>query len=87
MFLRIKNFFYLLSIVVFTFLVTKYYFSDVNKEIINKSRTFYLDHLNSNLDNLPVLKNDTKGAIVYNEITQQPNQKKTKRKFWKLIFE
>tara|TARA_B100001123_G_C15040279_1_gene919195 strand:+ start:179 stop:442 length:264 start_codon:yes stop_codon:yes gene_type:complete len=87
MFLRIKNFFYILSVLIFTFFVTKYYFSDVNKKKINKSRIFYSDHLSSNLTNLPILENDTKDIIEYNEIIDQSNQKKSKRKFWKLIFD
>ena len=87
MFLRIKNFFYILSVLIFTFFVTKYYFSDANKKKINKSRIFYSDHLSSNFTNLPILENDTKDIIEHNEITDQPNQKKRKRKFLELIFE
>ena len=54
MFKRIINIFFLISFFVFLFLVTKYYFSEKNLIITNKSRSSYALILDKYENNLPI---------------------------------
>ena len=65
MFRKIKNSLFLIIFSIFTFLVTKHYFSDENVIFTNKSRSSYAIKNNKEDSNLPVLKNDTDDIIVY----------------------
>ena len=81
---RIKNILYIGSFFVFIILTIKFYFSDQNIRETNKSRSFYSIELNNNMQNLPLLKNDTNNIIVKineiytkkleNEILKHPEQ-------------
>ncbi len=79
MFNKIKNIFFLTTFFIFIFLTTKYYFSDQNVIFTNKSRTSYSVSLNYNIDNLPVLKNDTNDIIVYINDLEEFKKKRKKR--------
>ena len=82
---KIKNIFYVSSFFIFIILTTRFYFSDQNIRETNKSRSFYSAKLNSNTQNIPLLKNDTSNVIEYiNDIEIYKNKKK-KYKFWDLI--
>ena len=63
------------------YVVGNYYFSDQNVIFTNKSRASYSVSLNYNIDNLPVLKNDTNdrvinGGIFYNKVNASESYEK-----------
>ena len=79
MYKKIKNRFFLIFFFSFIFLVTKYYFSEQNRILTNKSRSSYLVVLGNEKNNLPVLKNDTNNIIVYlNDLEDFKNKRKKK---------
>ena len=85
MYKKIKNIFIILSFFTFIILVTKYYFSEENKILTNKSRTSYSITLDSVSNNLPLLKNDTKNIIFHiNDL--EKFEKKRKKRFWEKLI-
>lgn len=81
---KIFNYIYLFLIFVSIFLTVKYYFSEKNIILINKSRSFY--SLNTSSD-LPILQNDTDNIVVF-KTDLEDFKKKRKKRFWeKLINE
>ena len=82
---KLKNIFYLGSFFIFIVLITKFYFSEQNIRETNKSRSFYSVELNSNTQNLPLLKNDTNNIIEYIDHIEVYKNKKKKYTFWDLI--
>ena len=79
---EIKYLLFVTIIVLFIFIVIKYYFSDDNKK--NSFRSF--NNINKKIEiyseKLPILKSDTQNIIEYIEKT---NSKKKKYNFWKLL--
>ena len=85
MYKKIKNIFFLIFFFSFIFLVTKYYFSEQNRILTNKSRSSYLVVSGNEKNNLPVLKNDTNNIIVYiNDL--EDFKKKRKKRFWEKLI-
>ena len=82
---KIKNIFYLASFFIFIILTTKFYFSDKNIKETNKSRSFYSAELNNNIENLPLLENNTNNIIEYINDIEIYKKKKKKYTFWDLI--
>ena len=82
---KIKNILYLGSFFIFIILTAKFYFSDKNIRETNKSRSFYSLELNSNKQNLPLLKNDTNNIIKYLNDVEDYKKKKKKFSFFDLI--
>ena len=82
---KIKNIFYLGSFFIFIILTTRFYFSDQNIRETNKSRSFYSVELNNNIQNLPLLKNDTNNIIEYRNDIEVYKKKKKNYTFWNLI--
>ena len=82
---KLKNIFYLGSFFIFIVLITRFYFSDQNIRETNKSRSFYSVELNSNTQNLPLLKNDTSNIIEYIDDIEVYKKKKKKYTVWDLI--
>ena len=81
----IKNVFFVVIFFTFLFLITKYYFSEKNKILTNKSRSSYELILNNGKKDLPVLKNDTNNVIVY--VKDLDNyKKKRKKRFWEKLI-
>ena len=80
---RIKNSLFVIVIVLFTFFILKYYFSDNYKK--KSYRSFSnIDKKISNYSNkLPILEDDTKNSIEY--VEQSNNKKKKKFNFWELL--
>ena len=68
---KIKNIFYLVSILIFITLTVRFYFSDQNIRATNKSRSFYAVKLLHDALKLPLLVNDTKGIIEYRLIVRK----------------
>ena len=82
---KFKYICYLASFLVFIALVTIYYFSETNVINTNKSRSFSLSNENKNMNNIPLLKNDTTDIIEYSKDVEVFKEKKLKYKFWELI--
>mgnify|MGYP001420173239 CR=1 FL=1 len=81
---KFKNIFYLLCFLFFLIFIVKIYFSDENIRKTNKNRSLYSAQLNMNLDNLPILKNDTNNIIEYKDDIEKYKKKKN-YKFWELL--
>ena len=71
MLIKIKNIFYLVSILIFITLTASFYFSDQNIRATNKSRSFYAVKQLHDALKLPLLANDTKGIIEYRNDVQE----------------
>ena len=67
MFNKVKIISYLLSFFTFIFLVLNFYFSDLNIKKTNKNRSISLNRLVSDIQKLPLLKNDTEDIIEYKD--------------------
>ena len=77
--------FYISSICLFVFFTTKNYFSSENIRNMTKSRSQYIEHLNSNTIDLPILENNTNDIIEYTNNVSEYKNKKKKRKFMELL--
>ena len=82
---KILNIFFLIFIFTFIFLIVKYYLSEKNIIFTNKSRSSYSVKINENINNLPVLKNDTDNIIFYNDDLEK-FKKKRKKRFWEKLI-
>ena len=82
---KIINIFFLISFITFIFLVTKYYFSEQNIILTNKSRSSYSLMLSKYEINLPLLKNDTNNIIIYKNGLEEFKNKRKKRIWEELI--
>jgi hypothetical protein len=87
MLIKIKNVFYLVSILIFITLTASFYFSEQNIRATNKSRSFYAVKLHYDTLKLPLLANDTKGIIEYRNDVQEFRDKIKERNWEKLIKE
>ena len=85
MYKKIKNIFFLSSFILFLFFTINIYFSDENIRKTNKKRSFYSVKSNINLNNLPLLKNDTNDIIEYKNDIEVFKEKKKKYKFFELL--
>ena len=82
---KIINIFFLISFITFIFLVTKYYFSEKNLILTNKSRSSYTLNLKKYETKLPILKNDTNNIITYIDDLEEFKNKRKKRIWENLI--
>ena len=78
---KTKNAVYIICFIIFIFLITKYYFSEDNRILINKKRSTY----SVEETKLSVLKNDTNNIIEYKSSLDDFNNKRKKRIWEKLI--
>ena len=85
MFRKIKNTLFFIIFSIFTFLVTKHYFSDENVIFTNKSRSSYALQVNIDNKSLPILKNDTNNIIIYKNDVEEFTKKRKKR-FWEKLI-
>ncbi len=85
MYNRIKQIIFLLTFFIFTFAITKYYLSEQNKILINKSRSSLSILSEDKKNNLPLLENDTLGAINYVDDLESFKEKRKKR-FWERLI-
>ena len=75
-------------IIIFLFFITSlmfFYFSEENVIHINKSRTSFSTKLDFNLENLPLLENDTFGIIEHSDDIENYKKKKKNYIFYDLI--
>ena len=66
-------------------MLTKYYFSEENLILTNKSRSSYALALREYETNLPLLKNDTNNIITYIDDLEEFKNKRKKRIWENLI--
>ena len=81
---KILTIFQFLIIISFLLLTNFYYFSDKNVEKINKNRVNLSSKISKSLDELPLLINDTKNIIEYQN-NDTNLEKIKKRSFWDLL--
>ena len=75
-------------IIIFLFFITSlifFYFSEENVIHINKSRTSFSTKLDFNLENLPLLENDTFAIIEHSDDIENYKKKKKNYIFYDLI--
>tara|TARA_B100001123_G_C14945349_1_gene881425 strand:+ start:453 stop:716 length:264 start_codon:yes stop_codon:yes gene_type:complete len=82
---RIKSALYLLLISLFVAFLTIYYFSEKNINETTKKRLFYKDKISNNIEDLPLIKNDTNNIIEYTDDIENFKKKKKRYIFWDLI--
>ena len=80
---ELKYIFYLLVIILFLFLTTKYYFSDLNKKKTFRSINNLSNIIEEYSSNLKVLTSDTDNIIEY--VENNSNTEKKKFYFWNLL--
>ena len=80
---EIKYFIFVLLILLFLFLIGRYYFSDTNKKNSYRSLSSNNQKIETYSKNLPILEDDTKDIIEY--VEKSNNKKKKKFNFWKLL--
>ena len=80
----IKTLITILVILFFT-LVTNYYFSEKNINLVKKNRKNLDISLYKNISELPVLTNDTNDVIEFNTGIEKLDKKNFKRNFWELF--
>ena len=83
MFKEIKYIIFISIIILFLFLIGKYYFSDTNKKNSYRSLNNINEKINIFAEKLPILEDDTKDIIEY--VEQSNNRKKKNFNFWKLL--
>ena len=83
MFKEIKYLIFISIILLFLFLIGKYYFSDTNKKNSYRSLNNINEKINIFAEKLPILEDDTKDIIEY--VEQSNNRKKKNFNFWKLL--
>ena len=82
---KIKEIFYLTSFIIFFTLSIIFYISENNVNNTNKSRAYHEAKLNDNIENLPLLKNDTMNIIEYSNDLENFKKKKKKYLFFELL--
>ena len=85
MYNRIKQIIFLLILFIFTFLIIKYYLSEQNQILINKSRSSLSILSEDKKNNLPLIANDTEGVINYVDDIESYKNKRKKR-FWEKLI-
>tara|TARA_B100000902_G_C27239965_1_gene879480 strand:- start:427 stop:687 length:261 start_codon:yes stop_codon:yes gene_type:complete len=81
---KMINIFFLIIIVIFFFSSYKYYSSNKNIKEKNYNRTNIEKIINNKISNIPILPNDTKNVIEFNNgFSKSQNEKP--RSFWNLL--
>ncbi len=81
---KIILFFQLVLILTFFYTIINKYMSEENKKKIVLNRLNLMKNIETKIENLPILKNDTENIIEYNNDYNFDNSIK-KRSFWDLI--
>jgi len=82
---KTKNIIYFILSFIFIIFIISFYFSDENIRMINKSRSLYSVEIKSNIEDLPLLKNDTINIFDYSDDIDLYKKNKKKYLFWDLI--
>ena len=73
---ELKYFFYIVTILIFVFLVFKYYFSDDHKKKFFRSLNTIDSKILNYSNDLIILNNDTSNIVEYVEYQKNTNKKK-----------
>ena len=82
--LRVLNIVILIFITIFCYKVFSFYNSLNNKDLISKNRENIDNIIDSKIQDIPFLKNDTNNVIEFNSGYNQ-NDDKNIKKFWNLF--
>ena len=82
---KVLNFFFFLLVLIFFLFIYKYYSSNKNIEAKDFNRNNINEIINNKISDLPILKNDTKNVIEYNDGFSNENNKNKSRSFWDLL--
>ena len=82
---KVLNFLFLLLILIFFSITYMYYSSTKNVEAKNFNRNNIDKIINDKISNLPILENDTKNIIEFNDGFTNEMNKDEPRSFWKLL--
>ena len=74
-----KNIFLTTILIIFIFLISKYYFSEQNIILTSKIRSSYLLNQSNNELKLPILKNDTIDIIIFKNDIEDFKKNRKKR--------
>ena len=80
-----KEIFYISSVVIFIILIVLFYFSERNIVNTQKTRSMHSIKVKSKLENLPLMKSNTKNIIEISDEVESYKKKKKKYLFWKLL--
>ena len=80
-----KEIFYILSVIIFIILTVLFYFSERNIINTQKIRSMHSIKVKNKLENLPLMKNNTKNIIEISDEVESYKKKKKKYLFWKLL--
>ena len=80
---ELKYVFYVAVILIFIFLIFKYYFSDDHKKKFFRSLSNIDNKILNYSNDLIILNNDTSNIVEY--VEYQKNNNKKKYHFWKLL--
>ena len=81
---KIKSIFFFVIFIGFLIFIIVYYFSDTNKNKINKNRLNLSNKITESINEIPYLKNDTENIINYPDSNSE-KEKVKKRYFWDLL--
>ena len=79
------NFLFIILIFFFFFNIYNFYISGVNLKTINFNRQNIERIISEKLPNVPILDNDTKNVIEFNNSLSNENNNNKPRSFWKLL--
>jgi hypothetical protein len=79
------NFLFIILIFFFFFNIYNFYKSGVNLKTINFNRQNIERIISEKLLNVPILDNDTKNVIEFNNSLSNENNNNKPRSFWKLL--
>ncbi len=85
MFKIFKNIFPIITFIFFMILIAVFYFSEENIIATNKSRSSYASQSKFNLQDLPLIENDTNNIIEYSEDVEIYKKNKKSYIFWDLL--
>ncbi len=82
---KILNIFMLLFVLIFIFVIFKYYLSSKNIDVKNYNRLNIDQILKDKIKDLPILVNDTNNVIEFNDSLNSEINDEKKRSFWNLL--
>ena len=82
---KVINIFFIVLILSFFLVIYKYYSSNQNIEKKNYNRNNIDEIINTKISNLPILENDTKNVIEFNDGFSNNIKNEKPRSFWNLL--
>ncbi len=82
---KVINIFFIVLILSFFLVIYKYYSSNQNIEKKNYNRKNIDEIINTKISNLPILENDTKNVIEFNDGFSNNIKNEKPRSFWNLL--